>query len=235
MEEFLDDELLSARELCFCKGEGSAALERMLAKAVARGLQTRQVERAWLDSVCGLTTHQGVAILGDAPAYAELADIMAAALAFGENALLVLADHIQDPHNLGAIIRSAYGAEAQGIIIPKDRACSLTPAVAKASAGTSRKLPVARVTNLTQTIKELKKAGFWIVAAADRQAPPPWQLDLKRPLALVVGNEHKGIAHLVMSECDMLAGLPLQEGLDSLNASVAAGVMLFEIVRQRRS
>ena len=147
---------------------------------------------------------------------------------------LVLLDNIEDPHNLGAIIRTANLAGAHGVIIPKRRAVGLTATVAKASAGAINYTPVAKVTNLTQTIKELKEKGIWFVCA-DMGGTTMYDLDLKGPIGLVIGNEGEGVGKLVKENCDFIASIPMRGDIDSLNASVACGVLSFEIVRQRMS
>ena len=222
-----------AGELLLAKGDHSPALDRLQDLAKACGVKVRRLERAKLDALSGRANHQGVALRMAAYSYAPLTQVLMAVRQAGPRALVVLADHIQDPHNLGAIIRSAAAAGAQGLVMPKDRACPLTPAAAKAAAGALLRLPVCRVTNLGQALAELKEAGMWGLAAATRGGPAPWELDLNLPLALVVGGEHKGIGPGMLKACELSVTLPLAEGSESLNASVAAGVLLFEIVRQR--
>lgn len=224
-----------AGELLLASGDQGPALNRLADAARAAGVKVRRAPRQRLNELAAGASHQGVALMMAAFPYAELEDIIKSAQAAGDRALVVIADHIQDPHNLGAILRSAAAAGAQGLVMPKDRACPLTPAAIKAAAGAASLVPVARVTNLSAAAQELKEAGLWLLAAATRQAPAPWEHDLVRPLALVVGGEHKGVGSRLMSLCDMSASLPLAEGVESLNASVAAGALLFEIVRQRQS
>lgn len=224
-----------AGELLLAAGDQGPALNRLADAARAAGVKVRRAPRQRLNELAAGASHQGVALMMAAFPYADLEDIIEAAQAAGERALVVIADHIQDPHNLGAILRSAAAAGAQGLVMPKDRACPLTPAAIKAAAGAASLVPVARVTNLSAAAQELKGAGLWLLAAATRQAPAPWEHDLVRPLVLVVGGEHKGVGSRLMSLCDMSASLPLAEGVESLNASVAAGALLFEIVRQRQS
>jgi len=223
----------AASELILASGDKAAALHRLADTAKAAGLKVRRAPRSRLDELAAGAAHQGAALILAAHAYAPLGEIIDAAREAGERALVVIADHIQDPHNLGAILRSAAGAGAQGLVMPKDRACPLTPAAAKAAAGAASILPVARVTNLTRAAQQLQEAGLWLMAAATRGAPPPWEHDLRRPLALVVGCEHKGVGQRLLGACDMTTSLPLAPRVESLNASVAAGVLLFEIVRQR--
>jgi 23S rRNA (guanosine2251-2'-O)-methyltransferase len=213
--------------------ERSAALKRLQGTARRAGIKVRLVDRARLDQLSQGAAHQGAAlVMGQAP-YAELINLLDAAAKAGERGLLVMADHLQDPHNLGALMRSAAAAGAQGLIIPRDRACPLSPAVAKSAAGALGVLSICRVTNLTDALTRCKEVGLWALAAHTKGAPPHWELDLRRPLVLVVGSEHKGVGQRLLNACDMFATLPLTAGMDSLNASVAAGVLLFEIVRQR--
>jgi 23S rRNA (guanosine2251-2'-O)-methyltransferase len=213
--------------------EKSGAVRRILELARRAGVKVRRADQAELDRLAEGAAHQGVALSLGPVAYAGLEAVMEAARAAGAQGLVVLADHVQDPHNLGAIARCAAAAGAQGLVIPRDRACPLTPAAAKAAAGALSRLPVARVTNLSRALLELKEAGLWGLAAATRGASPPWELDLALPLAVVVGGEHQGVGRRLAGECDLAASLPLAAGVESLNASVAAGVLLFEIVRQR--
>lgn len=192
------------------------------------------VTKERLDQLSETKKHQGVIAMAAAYEYAEVEDILARAREKGEPPFLVLLDGIEDPYNLGAIIRTANLAGAHGVIIPKRRAVGLTAVVAKTSAGALNYTPVAKVTNLTQTIKELKKEGIWFVAA-DMGGETMYNLDLKGPIGMVIGNEGEGISKLVRENCDFIASIPMKGEIDSLNASVAAGVLAFEIVRQRMS
>ena len=164
--------------------------------------------------------------------YAEVSDILQKAKDKGEAPFILLLDGIEDPHNLGAIIRTANQAGAHGVIIPKNRAVGLTATVAKASAGALNYTPVAKVTNLGQTIEELKKDGLWFVCA-DMGGTPMYELNLKGAIGLVIGAEGDGVSRLVREKCDMTAQIPMRGDIDSLNASVAAGILAYEIVRQR--
>jgi 23S rRNA (guanosine2251-2'-O)-methyltransferase len=222
-----------AQELLVAAQGGSGALARILELARQAGVKVRRVERRDLDALAGGAVHQGVGLRLSAADYVDFSQVLEAAVAAGPRGLLLMADHIQDPHNLGACARSAAAAGAQGLVVPKDRACPLTPAVAKAAAGALESLPVARVTNLTNTLEQCKEAGLWALAAATEGSPAPWELDLNLPLVLVVGGEHQGVGQRLAKACDLSASLPLAAGVESLNASVAVGVMLFEIVRQR--
>ena len=176
--------------------------------------------------------HQGVIAYAAAYAYAEVEDMLEAARKKGEDPFLILLDNIEDPHNLGAIIRTANLAGAHGVIIPKRRAAGLTATVAKASAGALNYTPVAKVTNLTRTMEELKEKGLWFVCA-DMGGEQMYRLNLTGPIGLVIGSEGEGVSRLVKENCDYTAGIPMRGDIDSLNASVAAGVLAYEIVRQR--
>ncbi len=186
-----------------------------------------------LDQISETGKHQGVIAYAAAYAYAQVEDILEKARDKGEAPFIFLLDNIEDPHNLGAIIRTANLAGAHGVIIPKNRAVGLTATVAKASAGAINYTPVAKVTNLGQTIEELKKEGLWFVCA-DMEGTRMYDLDLKGPIGLVVGNEGSGVGRLVKEKCDFTAAIPMHGDIDSLNASVAAGVLAYEIVRQRQ-
>lgn len=190
------------------------------------------VSRERLDQMSETGKHQGVIAYAAAYEYAEVEDILQAAREKGEPPFIFLLDNIEDPHNLGAIIRTANLAGAHGVIIPKNRAAGLTATVARTSAGALNYTPVAKVTNLAKTIEDLKKEGLWFVCA-DMGGTTMYQLDLKGPIGLVIGNEGEGVGRLVKEKCDMIASIPMKGDIDSLNASVAAGVLAYEIVRQR--
>jgi len=192
------------------------------------------VNKERLENLSETGKHQGVIAMAAAYEYAEIEDILAKAEEKGEPPFIVLLDGIEDPHNLGAIIRTANLAGAHGVIIPKRRAVGLTATVAKTSAGALNYTPVAKVTNLTQTIKELKEKGMWFVGA-DMGGETMYNLDLKGPIGVIIGSEGEGISKLVKENCDFIASIPMKGDIDSLNASVAAGVLAFEIVRQRMS
>lgn len=185
-----------------------------------------------LDQISETGKHQGVIAISAAYDYAEVDDILAKAEEKGEAPFIIILDGIEDPHNLGAIIRTANQAGAHGIIIPKRRAVGLTPTVARTSAGAINYTPVAKVTNITQTIKDLKDKGMWFVCA-DMDGTPMYDLNLTGSIGLVIGNEGEGVSKLVKENCDMIAKIPMKGDIDSLNASVATGVLAYEIVRQR--
>ena len=194
----------------------------------------KYVSKERLDQISETGRHQGVIATIAAYEYSEVEDMLALAKEKNEPPFLFLLDNIEDPHNLGAIIRTANLAGAHGVIIPKRRAVGLTATVAKTSAGAINYTPVAKVTNLTAAIKELKEKGLWFVCA-DMGGTEMYKLDLKGPIGLVIGNEGEGVSKLVKENCDFIASIPMKGDIDSLNASVAAGVLAYEIVRQRMS
>ena len=202
-------------------------------EAKKQGTPVKFVTKERLDQMSETGKHQGVIASAAAYTYAEVEDILKAARDKGEDPFLILLDNIEDPHNLGAIIRTANLAGAHGVIIPKDRAVGLTAVVAKTSAGALNYTPVARVINLSRTMEELKKEGIWFVCA-DMDGTVMYDLNLKGAIGLVIGSEGAGVGRLVKEHCDMTAAIPMQGNIDSLNASVAAGVLAYEIVRQRR-
>lgn len=190
------------------------------------------VTKERLDQMSETGKHQGVIAMAAAYEYAEVDDILKIAEEKGEQPFIFLLDNIEDPHNLGAIIRTANLAGAHGVIIPKRRAAGLTATVARTSAGALNYTPVAKVTNLSATIEELKEKGLWFVCA-DMGGEVMYKLNLKGAIGLVIGNEGEGVSRLVREKCDMIASIPMKGDIDSLNASVAAGVLAYEIVRQR--
>ncbi len=190
------------------------------------------VKKERLEQISQTGKHQGVIAYTAAYQYAEIEDMFALAAEKGEDPLFILLDEIEDPHNLGAIIRTANLAGAHGVIIPKRRAVGLTATVAKTSCGALNYTPVAKVTNLTKTIEELKKRGVWFVCA-DMGGEVMYDLNLTGPIGLVIGNEGSGVSKLVREHCDYIASIPMKGDIDSLNASVATGVLAYEIVRQR--
>lgn len=202
-------------------------------EAKKKGTPVKYVTKERLDQLSETGKHQGVIACAAAYTYAEVSDMLEAAREKGEAPFLFLLDNIEDPHNLGAIIRTANLAGAHGVIIPKNRAAGLTATVAKTSAGAINYTPVARVTNLARTIEELKEEGIWFVCA-DMDGTEMYDLNLKGAIGVVIGSEGEGVGRLIKEKCDMAAAIPMQGNIDSLNASVAAGVLAYEIVRQRR-
>lgn len=201
-------------------------------EAKAKQTPVKFVTKERLDQLSETGKHQGVIAYAAAYEYVTVEEILDNARQKGEAPFLFLLDNIEDPHNLGAIIRTANLAGAHGVIVPKNRAAGLTAVVAKTSAGALNFTPVARVTNLAKTIEELKKEGIWFVCA-DMGGTTMYDLNLKGPIGLVIGNEGEGVGRLVKEKCDMIASIPMKGDIDSLNASVAAGVLAYEIVRQR--
>lgn len=201
-------------------------------EARKRELVIKYVARERLDQMSETGRHQGVIASAAAYEYGTVEEMLQSAEEKGEAPFLFLLDNIEDPHNLGAIIRTANLSGAHGVIIPKNRAAGLTAVVAKASAGALNYTPVAKVTNLARTIEELKEKGLWFVCA-DMEGTLMYDLNLTGPIGLVIGNEGEGVGRLVKDKCDMTAAIPMKGNIDSLNASVAAGVLGYEIVRQR--
>ena len=207
-------------------------VKTILREAKKQDTMVQYVKKERLDQLSETKNHQGVIAYCAACEYAEVSDILENAKKKGEAPFIVLLDGIEDPHNLGAIIRTANQAGAHGVIIPKHRAVGLTPTVARTSAGAVNYVPVAKVTNISNTMKELKDRGMWFVCA-DMDGTLMYDMDLTGPIGLVIGNEGDGVSPLVKKNCDMVASIPMKGDIDSLNASVAAGVLSYEIVRQR--
>ena len=214
-------------------GETDRGLQRLAAQAKEAGAVVVPVDRRKLDAMSVTRAHQGVITLAAAHEYATIADILEEARARGEEPLIVICDELTDPHNLGAILRSAECAGAHGVIIPKRRAVGLTAVVAKASAGAVEYMKVARVTNITAAIEELKKQGVWIFGTAAEGSVPMYQADLKGAAAIVIGSEGDGMSRLVQKSCDVTMHIPMKGRITSLNASAAASILLYEAVRQR--
>lgn len=218
--------------LLVARGERSGSIGRILAECREKGIVIKEVDAKKLDFLCGRGNHQGVAAYAAAHAYACVADLLALAQERGEAPFLIICDELEDPHNLGAIIRTAEAAGAHGVIIPKRHAASLSFAVSKAAAGALEYLPVARVGNLAATLDELKKQGLWIYGA-DMDGTPFCETDYSGPVALVIGSEGRGLGRLIKEKCDFIVSLPMKGKINSLNASVAAGILMYEIARQR--
>lgn len=208
-------------------------IAKLAAMAEEQGIAVRRRERADLGSLAGTSHHQGV-VLRVAPfAYLELDDFVSNHQKSDESFFVLVLDGIQDPQNLGALIRSAACAGMQGVVIPKDRACGVTPVVEKASAGAAETIPIIQVTNLVQALEQLKQAGCWVFGLAGESQKDIYQADYRGHLALVIGSEGEGIRPLVRKHCDLLLSIPHYGGVSSLNASVAGGVVMFEAARQR--
>ncbi|MFR1050734.1 MAG: 23S rRNA (guanosine(2251)-2'-O)-methyltransferase RlmB [Oscillospiraceae bacterium] len=215
------------------RGETDAALGHIAAKARERGIAVVDCDRRKLDNMSVTHSHQGVIAVAAVREYAEVEDILKAAADRGEPPLIVVCDELSDPHNLGAVIRTAECAGAHGVIIPKRRSAGLTAVVAKTSAGAVSYVPVARVANLTACLKELKEAGVWVFGTAADADRAIYDADLKGPAAIVIGSEGNGMSRLVAENCDFLVSIPMKGQLNSLNASAAAAILLYEAVRQR--
>jgi 23S rRNA (guanosine2251-2'-O)-methyltransferase len=209
-------------------------VQEILRLAKAGGIEVRFASRDALDREAPDSRHQGVIMFAASRGFAQLDDLLRAAAESNRPALFLILDGVEDPRNLGAILRTAETAGAHGVIIPERRAAGLTESVAKAAAGAMEYVPVVKVVNIVNTIVELKKNGIWIAGAEAGSATSFWDADLARPIALVLGGEDKGIRRLVQEHCDYLVSLPLMGHITSLNVSVAAGVLLYEAVRQRR-
>ena len=215
------------------KGETDKTLGHIASRARAAGTVVVEADRRKLDAMSRTHAHQGVIALASVREYVSVESILRSAREKGEAPLLVVCDEISDPHNLGAIIRTAYCAGAHGVIIPKRRSAGLTSVVAKTSAGAVSYLPVARVPNLPALLKELKGQGVWVFGTAAGGTTDLYHVDLKGPAAIVIGSEGEGMSRLVEENCDFLVSIPMKGGLNSLNASAAAAVLLYEAVRQR--
>lgn len=214
------------------RGERSGSIPKILADAKDAGLPIKEVDRKKLDFMCGHGNHQGIIAVGAVKAYSTVEDIFATAQERGEPPFIIVCDEIEDPHNLGAIIRTAEAAGAHGVIVPKRRSASLSFTVAKTSAGAVEFMHVARVTNIPQTLDELKEKGLWVYCA-DMDGEPFYNANLKGAVALVIGSEGKGVGRLVKEKCDVVLSMPMKGKINSLNASVAAGILMYEISKQR--
>ena len=217
------------------EGSTDRALTRLAALAKEAGAVVVPVDRRKLDQMSPTGAHQGVIAAVAAHEYASVDDILALAAERNEAPLIVICDELSDPHNLGAILRSAECAGAHGVIIPKRRSVGLTAVVAKTSAGAVEYLPVARVANIANTIRELKEQGVWIYGTAADGASGLYRTDLTGPAAIVIGNEGEGMSRLVRESCDVLVSIPMKGRISSLNASAAATVLLYEALRQREN
>ncbi len=210
-------------------------IDDMLRLASQHGIPVERVQRRALLGLVGDVPHQGIVAAVAAFAYADLDDVLAEVQSQQKVPLLLGLDHIQDPHNLGSLARSAYALGAHALFMPKDHSCEVTPVVVKASAGATAHLPVAKVTNMRRTLEELKQAGLWIFgAAATEDGPTVAEVDLRQPSAIVIGSEGEGLRRLVAETCDTLVRIPMAGELDSLNASVAGAIFLYEAARQRQ-
>ncbi len=227
--------LKSGRELdtlFVARGERGGSLGLIISQARDKEIVIKEVDKRKLDAMCGNSNHQGVAARAAAHKYAEVEDMFALAREKNEEPFIIICDEIEDPHNLGAIIRTADACGAHGVIIPKRRGVSLTYAVGKVSAGAVEYVPVARVSNLAQTIDELKGKGFWIYGA-DMDGKRWDEQDYSGAVALVIGSEGKGVSRLIKEKCDFIVSVPMRGKINSLNASVAAGILMYEVIKHR--
>lgn len=222
-----------AFELFVAEGTSDQRVEKLLRLASDAGVPVRRRKRLDLQRLCATDHHQGVALRIEAFSYADFDDVLAAWRQEGGGGLFVVLDGIQDPHNLGALIRTAACAGAQCVVIPKDRAAGVSPTVEKVAAGAVDTLPIVQVTNVASTLEQLKEAGFWIYGADEKSRETLYRQKLTGDIAFVIGGEGEGIRPLVRKKCDVLFSIPLTGGVSSLNASVAGGIALFEAVRQR--
>ncbi len=218
--------------LLVVRGERNGSVGRIIAECKEKGVVIKEVDKKKLDFMCGQGNHQGVAAYAAVHEYSSVEDIFNLAKERGEEPFIIICDELEDPHNLGAIIRTAETAGAHGVIIPKRRNASLTWAVGKASAGAVEYVPVARVGNLASTIDELKEKGLWVYTA-DMNGQNWCETDFKGPVALVVGSEGNGVSRLIKEKSDFIISLPMKGKITSLNASVAAGILMYEVSRQR--
>ncbi len=218
--------------LLVAKGERGGSVGPLISKCRDRGTVVKEVDRRKLDKLCGGENHQGIAAWASVHEYASIEDILENARSKGEPPFVIVCDEIEDPHNLGAIIRTADACGAHGIIIPKRRGVALTYAVGKVSAGAIEYVPVARVSNLASALDELKEKGFWVYGA-DMDGKRWDEQDYSGSVALIVGSEGKGISRLVKEKCDFIVSLPMKGKINSLNASVAAGILMYEIAKKR--
>ncbi len=216
------------------RGERTGSIIPLAAEAAARGIVTVEVEKQKLDAMCGGAAHQGIIALAAEKEYCEIADILALASEKGEKPFVIVCDEINDPHNLGAIIRSADCLGAHGVIIPKRRAVGLSATVSKASAGALEGMLVAKATNISAAIDELKEAGLWVYAA-DMDGTPYYELSFDSPTAIVLGSEGSGVSRLVREKCDFIASIPQYGKVNSLNVSNAAAIIMSEVAKQFHS
>lgn len=232
----LTEALASGRaidKVFIAEGNTDRALARLAAQARQSGAVVVETDRRKLDQMSATGAHQGIIAMVAAHSYATVDDILALARERGEAPLIVICDELSDPHNLGAILRSAECAGAHGVIIPKRRSVGLTATVAKASAGAVEYMKVARVTNISAAIAELKQKGVWVFGTAAEGSIPMYQADLSGPAAIVIGSEGDGMSQLVRKNCDVMVNIPMKGRISSLNASAAASILLYEALRQR--
>lgn len=222
-------------KIYIARGETDSTLGHIAARGRSAGAVVVEADRRKLDQMSRTQAHQGVIAVASVTEYATVPEILAVSKERQEDPFVILCDEISDPHNLGAIIRTAEAAGAHGVIIPKRRSAGITPVVEKTSAGAVFHLPVARVPNLVSAIKELKEAGLWIYGSAADGLSPLWTTDFSGPAAIVIGSEGSGMSRLVREACDHIVSIPMAGKVGSLNASVSAALVIYEVMRQRRS
>lgn len=223
----------SINKLLLAEGDHQGSIREIAALAKERGLLVQHVERSKIEAIAGGLRHQGVLAYVAPVDYVELEDILQTAAARNEVPFLLLLDELEDPHNLGALLRTADAAGVHGVLIPRRRSCPLSATVAKTSAGAVEYVPVARIGNIAQTIRSLKKQGFWVVGADMEGQDAYYDANLTGPLVLVVGSEGHGIGRLIREQCDFLVRIPMMGRINSLNASVAGSILMYEAMRQR--
>ena len=223
----------SIDKIYIAKGETDKTLGHIASRARDAGIVVVEADRRKLDAMSATKAHQGVVAVAAVREYCDVEDILAIAAERGEPPFLVACDEISDPHNLGAILRSAYCAGAHGVILPKRRSAGLTGIVDKTSAGAAEHMAVARVANLPSALRDLKGRGLWVYGTAADAPASLWETDFSGPVCLVIGSEGEGMGRLVREQCDFLVSIPMRASLDSLNASAAAAVLLYEVLRQR--
>ncbi|WP_425059786.1 Putative TrmH family tRNA/rRNA methyltransferase [Sporomusa carbonis] len=223
----------SLNKILVAKGERQGSVRDIIGQARAQGLVVQEVDAAKLDKISAGVRHQGVVALAAPVAYADINDILSVAYEKNEAPFLVLLDELSDPHNVGAILRTADATGVHGVLIPKRRSCPLTQTVAKTSAGAVEHVPVARIGNVAQTLKSLKKRGLWVVGADMDGTQNYYEADLSGPVVIVVGSEGEGMGRLTKEACDFIVRIPMRGHITSLNASVACSLLLYEVLRQR--
>lgn len=219
-------------KLYIAKGDMEGSIKLILSKAKEKGVIVQEVDRRYLDNLSVTKSHQGVIAKVAPYKYCEIEDILKVSIEKEEDPFILILDEIKDPHNFGSIIRTANACGAHGIIIPKRRSVSVTQSVIKVSVGATEGINIAKVTNINQVIKELKDKGLWIIGT-DMNGEEYYKSNLKGPIALVIGSEENGISRLVKENCDLMINVPMKGTIDSLNASVASGIIMYEVVRQR--
>ncbi len=222
-------------KLYVARGEHEGSIVRILAIARERKIPVTEADKVKLDYISGVSTHQGIVAYITPKEYVSVEDIVEKAKRMGEDPMIIIAENLSDPHNFGAIIRTAEAAGAHGIIYSKNRSVGLTPSAVKSSAGAAMHMDIARVSNIASTIDKLKSMGVWIYGAAGEAIKDIYETDLTGPMALVVGNEGDGISRLTKEKCDFLVSIPMAGQVSSLNASVAAAIIIYETVRQRKA